>query len=98
MSELRVTVKGGTVLMDVYVVPRASRAGLVGVHDGALKVALLVPPVEGAANRALIALLAKQLGLAKRDVRIVRGLTSRHKTVALAGAQMDAVRSMVRGL
>ena len=84
--------------MDVYVTPRASRAGLIGIHDGALKVALLVPPVEGAANRALIALLSKQLGIARRDVEIVRGHSSRHKTVALAGAELEAIRRMVRGL
>jgi len=97
MAEIDIVMKGGIVLLEVYVVPRASRAGVVGVHGGILKVALLAPPVEGATNAALVALLAKRLGLDRRDVSIVAGLKSRHKRVALAGARPEDVRQLAAG-
>ncbi len=72
------------------VTPKASRtafAGVVALPDGrhALSVRVAAPPVEGAANAALVAFLSKQLGLAKRDLDIVSGETSRLKTVRLRG-------------
>ena len=90
----RVSEKDGELLFDVRVSPRASREAIVGVHDGALKVALTAPPVEGAANAALRALLAKRLGVAKGDVRIVRGETGRAKTVAVRGVSRADVEAL----
>ena len=84
----------GFVRFDVRVAPRASRDAIVGVHDGAMKVALTAPPVEGEANAALVALLAKKLGVAKRDVVLVRGETSRAKRVEVRGVSADAVRAL----
>ena len=84
----------GCVRFDVRVAPRASRDAIVGVHDGALKVALTAPPVEGEANAALVALLAKKLGVAKRDVVLLRGETSRAKRVEVRGVSADAVRAL----
>lgn len=84
----------GGVRFDVRVAPRASRDAIVGVHDGALKVALTAPPVEGEANAALIALLAKKLGVAKRDVVLLRGETSRAKRVEVRGVGAAAVRDL----
>jgi len=72
-------------LIAVKVVPRASRDELAGELDGALKVRLTAPPVDGAANRALIAFLAKHLGVAKSAVTVVAGQQSRGKRVAVAG-------------
>ncbi|MDQ3034273.1 MAG: DUF167 family protein [Myxococcota bacterium] len=84
----------GLVRFDVRVVPRASRDAIVGEHDGALKIALTAPPVEGEANAALIALLAKKLGVAKRDVSLLRGEASRAKRVEVRGVDAAAVRAL----
>lgn len=84
----------GSARIAVRVVPRASRDAIIGVHDGALKVALTAPPVEGAANAALIRLLAKALGVAKGNVRLVQGDRSRDKVVELVGIDPSRVRSL----
>lgn len=77
-----------------YVQPRAFRNGVAGVHDGALKIALTAPPVDGAANAALIAFLAGLFDLPKSAVRIAAGQTGRRKTVALK-LSSDAVRGVL---
>jgi hypothetical protein len=70
-----------TIRFDVRVQPRASRDEFAGVREGVLRVRLRAPPVEGAANEALIAFLADELGIPRRDVRIVSGFGSRTKIV-----------------
>ena len=65
----------------LHVQPRARRNEIVGVHNGALKVRLTAPPVEGAANQAVIKFFASLLNVPKRNIRIVAGLTSRQKTI-----------------
>ncbi len=69
--------------------PRARREGVDGLAEDArgpvLKVAVTAPPVDGAANTALERLLARQWGLPKRDVRVIRGATDRHKPVKVTG-------------
>lgn len=81
--------------VSVHVQPRASRSEIAGVHGDALKVRLPAPPVDGAANEALIALLARGLGVARRDVRIVAGTASRTKTVEIRGTTEAAVRALI---
>ena len=68
MSELHIREQDGAITFEVRVAPRASRNRVVGVQDGALKVALTAPPVDGAANEALKKLLAKSLGVSKSSV------------------------------
>jgi hypothetical protein len=85
----------GGVRVGVRVQPRASREALLGVHDGALKIALTAPPVDGEANAALVAFLASSLGVAKRQVRIVRGETSKTKLVEIEGVTVDALRRWI---
>ena len=80
---LRATDDG--VVMPVRVIPRASRTMLAGVRNGGLLVRLNAPPVDGAANEALIGLLVKQLGVARRRIRIVSGHRARHKNVLFEG-------------
>jgi len=77
-------------------VPRASRTVVDGEHDGLLRVRLAAPPVDGAANAALIEHLAKLCGLPKRAVTIVAGDSSRRKRLRLAGITPAAVLSQVR--
>ena len=78
--------------MRVYVQPRASRAKVQGVHDGALKVAITAPPVDGEANAALIKLLAKHFGVARSTVSLVAGERSRNKTVEFRGITVADLR------
>jgi uncharacterized protein YggU (UPF0235/DUF167 family) len=64
------------------VTPRAGRAAVGGVRDGELVVRVTAPPVEGAANEAVIAALAGALGVARRDVRLEAGTRGRSKLVS----------------
>jgi len=79
------------VTLAVKVVPRAVRNEVVGWEGDALKVRLKAPPVEGRANEALIGFLAKTLGVARSQVEIVRGDTSRHKRVRVRGVSASSV-------
>jgi uncharacterized protein (TIGR00251 family) len=87
-------VQGG-IEIEVLVVPRASRSRIAGLHEDRLKIQLSAPPVEGAANEALIELLADHLGVKKKSVVLVAGQGSRRKRVRVEGASEDAVRALV---
>jgi uncharacterized protein YggU (UPF0235/DUF167 family) len=65
-----------------------------GVLDGVLRARVAAPPVEGAANQALLRLIADELGVPRRDVRMVAGAGGRTKVVAVDG--VDAVRVLER--
>jgi uncharacterized protein (TIGR00251 family) len=77
-------VKDG-IIIEVKVVPGSSKAGIVGVFENVLKIKLTAPPVEGAANEQLIRLLSEEFGIKKSDVIIVKGGSSRRKTIKLKG-------------
>ncbi len=83
------------VTFAVRVIPRAGRTGAAGTRGDALLVRLAAPPVEGAANDALVAYLARAFDRPKRDVRIVSGQSSRDKRIAIDGVTEDTV---ARGL
>jgi uncharacterized protein len=74
-----------TARFRVHVQPRAKRSEVAGRHGDALKVRLAAPPVDGAANEELVRFLAETLGVPRRAVRIVGGLTARRKTVEIEG-------------
>jgi uncharacterized protein len=80
----------------VQVVPRASKSEVIGEHDGVLKVRLAAPPVDGAANRELIRVLAKCFNLPQNAVRIVSGLNSKRKVVRAHGAHADQLKELAR--
>ena len=82
----------------VRLAPRSSSNRVDGVLDGVLKVRVTAPAVEGAANTALLALLADELDVARRDVRIVAGATSRQKLVVVDGVEPEAVVARWPGL
>jgi len=73
------------ITIDVTVVPRAGRTGLSGIRGGRLLVRLSAPPVEGAANAALLDFFAKLFDRPRRGVRILSGERSRTKRVAVDG-------------
>ena len=76
---------GDDVLVTIRVQPRASSAGIAGEHGGALKVRLSSPPLDDAANRELIAFVAKRVRRPKSAIRIERGGRGRLKVVRIEG-------------
>ena len=80
---------GGRLLVAVRVTPRAGRDAI-SCEGAVLRVRLQAPPIEGAANAALLALFAKQLRLPRRDITLERGATAREKLIAIAGLTPDA--------
>jgi len=82
----------------VRLTPRAAADRIDGVIDGVLRARVGAPAVEGAANTALIRLVADTLGVARRDVRIVAGATSRQKLVVVDGVGAEAVEAAWPGL
>jgi uncharacterized protein len=96
------TVDGDVVRLAVRLTPRARRnevAGVIEDRDGraVLAIRLAAPPVDGAANHALVAFLATRLGLAKAAVAIVSGEKSRRKIVRLDGVSTAAVERLLGG-
>jgi hypothetical protein len=82
----------------VRLTPRSSVNRVDGVIDGVLRLRVTAPAVEGAANAALVSLLADELSVGRRDVRIVAGATSRQKLVVVDGVDQDAVVARWPGL
>ena len=80
--------QGDRLLVTCHVTPRARRER-VACEQGKLRVWLQAPPVEGAANEALLALLARMLHLPQRDVTLERGRTIRQKTIAIEGLSAE---------
>ena len=80
------------VRLEAKVTPRASQNAIEGVRDGRLIVKVTAPPVDSAANAAVVEIVSKAMGLPKRDVAIVAGDQSRSKSLALAGIAVDEVR------
>jgi uncharacterized protein (TIGR00251 family) len=78
--------------------PRSATTRVDGVVDGVLRIRVAAPAVEGAANGALVRLLADELGLALRDVRIVAGAKSRQKLVMADGVLAETVIARWPGL
>lgn len=87
---------GECLWLAVSVVPNAKRSGADGLHDGALRVRLAAPPVDGKANEALIAWVAESLGLPRRAVSLVRGQSSRRKWLALEGPMPEIGAAVTR--
>ena len=80
---IQFTEKDTSVIFTVRVVPRASKSEIVGEHDGALKVRIASPPVDGAANTELIKLLAKTFRVSKSQIEIINGQTSKTKQIKI---------------
>ncbi len=89
---------GDGLWLAVSVVPNAKRTGADGLHDGALRVRLAAPPVDGKANETLVAWLAGELGVPRRSVALVRGQTARRKWLALDVEQADVMAWLGRVL
>jgi len=82
--------KDGTVL-TVYVQPKAARTECVGLYGDALKIRVAAPPIDGAANEALIRFLADRCGIPRARVAIQSGAEGRRKRISLNGISAERV-------
>ena len=87
----------GGVIIDVHVIPRASKSEVGGTRGDAMLVRLKAPPVEGAANAELIEILASRLRVSRRAVTIVTGDTSRRKRVKVMGLDVATAEARLTG-
>jgi uncharacterized protein len=86
---VKLTSKDTSVTFAVRVQPRASKTEIAGELDGALKIKLAAPPVDGAANQELERFLARFFDLAREQVEIISGLRSKQKVVRVNGISAD---------
>lgn len=80
-------------VLSLRLIPRASKNAIQGEHGDALKIRLCAPPVDGAANAALIEFLSDTLSLPRARIRLLSGHTSRTKRVLLSGCSASAIRT-----
>jgi uncharacterized protein (TIGR00251 family) len=85
--------EGAGCLLKVKVTPRGSSDSVLGVAEGALRIRLTAPPVEGAANAAAREFLSQLLGVPRREVELARGQSARAKTFRIDGLAPDLVRA-----
>jgi uncharacterized protein len=86
------TIKSGCVELTISVVPRSSRCEIAGIHNNSLRIKLTSPPVDNEANKQCCEFIAKQMGIARRQVAIIRGQTSRHKVLRIEGVVEQEVQ------
>ena len=89
------TLPNGSLLLKIIVQPKASKNEITGLHDDALKLRLTTPPVEGRANKAVIAFLAKRLHLPKSSISIKSGLQNRNKQLLILGCNEENARQLL---
>ena len=86
---------GKSVTISVRIQPRASKNELVRMDDGGLKIRLTAPPVDGAANEALVRFLADALSVPKTNIEIVSGHTAREKRIKISGVSDDDIQRVL---
>jgi uncharacterized protein (TIGR00251 family) len=93
---IRYSQDGRTLTFAVRVAPRASRSEISGEHDGALRVRIAAPPVEGAANRELIKVIARAFKVPQSAVEIIAGTNSKSKTVRVHGVDVLTLERLIQ--
>ncbi|MCI0389999.1 MAG: DUF167 domain-containing protein [Acidobacteria bacterium] len=93
---VKLSVTDDAITFAVRVQPRASKSGVVGELDGALKIRLAAPPVDGEANQELIRLLAKLFDAPRQRIAILSGQTSKNKIIRVSGISVEEVRKALR--
>jgi uncharacterized protein len=92
------SIKAGQVVFKVHVVPGSSRSEIAGSHNDSLRVRLAARPIEGAANKELILILAKTFKVAKSSVTIVSGHKTRAKQVSIEAEPQSVVEVLSRSV
>ncbi len=94
MADLAIEERDGRANFAVRLIPRASRSAIAGVREGVLQVRVTAPPVDGAANRALLELVAKALHVGITAVRIESGSTSPRKRLSVPKEALARLRAV----
>jgi len=81
--------------LRVYVQPKASKNEIVGLHGDALKIRLTSPPVDGKANKALVAFIARTLSVPKRQVTLQSGQQNRNKVLKIEGVTEERLQQVL---
>lgn len=89
---IKIVEKIGAIEFQIRVIARALKTEIVGEMDGAVRVRVSSPPVDGAANTELVKLFAKTLGVAKSKVVLVSGLSCKTKRIRVTGVTAEAVQ------
>lgn len=89
------SIKGG-VRLHLFIQPKSSKNEVVGIHNGEIKIKITAPPIDGRANEGLVEYLSDLFDVPKRDIHLVKGETGRHKTVDIAGFELDAARLLLK--
>ena len=84
-------------VLGVRVIPRAPRTRVDGERGGSILIRLAAPPVDGAANEALVAFLSEALGVPRRQITIVSGEKSRDKRLRIAGMERESALARLLG-
>lgn len=93
---IRYSQHGRALTFAVRVAPRASRSEIVGEHDGALRVRIAAPPLDGAANRELTKVIARAFKVPQSAVEIVAGTSSKTKTVRVHGVDATTLEQLIQ--
>jgi len=92
---LKVSELENGIRLEIKVQPRSSKNHIVGEHQGALKVKLTAPPVDGEANKALVNFLANLFKIPKKNVTIIKGESTRNKIVDIKGIKRETLFKIV---
>ncbi len=92
---IELTTDHDAVLLPVKIVPGASRTRYLGEWQGRARIAVAAPPEKGKANKAVVAFIAKWLGVRSKDVAVASGLSSPQKTIRIERIPLDAVRAVL---
>ncbi len=79
------------VRLTLFIQPKASKNEIIGPHNGALKVKVTAPPVDGKANAELVEFLSDILEIPKRQIEILKGETGRNKSVEITGLSVEEI-------
>ena len=90
--------KQPSITITVQVQPRSSSDGIAGLHEGRLKIRISAPPVDGKANERLTEVIAKAFDVSKSSVEIIKGHTSRLKTICISGVSQKDYDALVSKL
>jgi uncharacterized protein len=97
-AELEICESAEGLFVRLHVHPRAKHSEISGIHNGALKLKVTAPPVDDAANRAVIEHFASLLGISKSCLQITSGLKSREKTLRIKGISLPTFLSHLSGI